>query len=196
MARVAANSYGSGEKYAGVNADGKNEFVREDGSRYTVDDGIFTSPSGKVSEISDGGRTTTTIRSSDRNQEGNVYSGGELVSGYGGKAAQQRAYSDVVALANQMAGNTGGRYRQDIDPYLLRAMSALGYNGSLEDFLGDVNLYGAAQAEPVDQTAELEKAADDAARSAFITRMMKSRNADQDAAYSGSNRGLREFDYR
>ena len=79
MARVAANSYGTGEKYAGINSEGKNEFVREDGSRYTVDDGTYTSPSGKVSEISDGGKTTTTVKSRDESQIGNIYSGGEKV---------------------------------------------------------------------------------------------------------------------
>lgn len=194
MARAAANSYGTGEKYAGINSEGKNEFVREDGSRYTVDDGTFTSPSGKTSEISDGGRTTTTLSSSDERQVGNTYRDGELVSGYGGKGAQQRAYDDVVALANQMAGNTGGMYRRDIDPYILRAMSELGYTGSLEDFLGDIDLYRAQEAPAQDES--LEKAAADAARASYISRMMKDRTGEQDAAYTGSNRDLREFMYR
>ena len=185
---------GSTGKYAGINSEGKNEIVREDGSRYTVDDGIFTSPSGKVSEISDGGRTTTTLSSSDERQVGNTYRDGELVSGYGGKGAQQRAYDAVVALANQMAGNTGGMYRRDIDPYILRAMSELGYTGSLDDFLGDVDLYRAQEAPAQDDS--LENAAAEAARASYISRMMKDRTGEQDAAYTGSNRGLREFMYR
>lgn len=191
MARVAANSYGSGEKYAGVNAAGKNEFVRGDGSRYTVGDGIYTSPSGKVSEISGGGKTTTTLHSRDERQNGNVYQGGALVGG-------GVTYDDVIALANQMAGNRNGYHRQDIDGYLLRAMAALGYGGSAADFAGDVNLYGKpSPPQPqAEDPAKLESAAAEAARSAYVSRMLKDRDAQQGAAYSGNNRGLRVFDYR
>ena len=64
--RVAANSYGTGDKYVGGTT-----MKRADGSTYEIS-GEYTSPSGKVSYTDNDGNITT-ISSNDKSQNGTVY---------------------------------------------------------------------------------------------------------------------------
>lgn len=191
MARVPANSYPPGpRKSSGSSGSsggsssrkgdkylGGNTFLdRETGERYEVT-GDYTSPSGKTSHIDSDG-TVTTTGSRDKSQIGNTYRDGELIGGTSLEA--------VLALAERMAKTKGGG---DIDEYLLRAMAEMGYTGELSDFESE------EEQERPDENP-LEKPAADAARAAYISYMLKRQNAEQDAVYTGNNRGLQQFRYQ
>lgn len=104
--RVAANSYGTGDKYVGGTT-----MKRADGSTYEIS-GEYTSPSGKVSYTDNDGNITT-ISSKDKSQNGTIYSknpDGSYSSNYSEKVQKDyaRDYADmqVDALREAMGANT------------------------------------------------------------------------------------------
>lgn len=184
MARVAANSYGTGEKYAGINSEGKNEFVREDGSRYTVDDGIYTSPSGKVSEISDGGRTTTTVKSRDESQIGNIYSGGEKVGTVEFSPAYYNDYnqtygSGTINYGGVTGGGSGGR-GGGVSMQVKALEQAMGNNKDALEAAYDAS------------RGELESSISSAQQQAYINSQKALKNLPQAMAAGGYNGGVTE----
>lgn len=104
--RVAANSYGTGDKYVGGTT-----MKRADGSTYEIS-GEYASPSGKVSYTDNDGNITT-ISSNDKSQNGTVYTkqpDGTYSSNYTEKVQKDYAseYADmqVDALREAMGANT------------------------------------------------------------------------------------------
>lgn len=104
--RVPANSYGTGDKYAGGNT-----FVRPDGSTYEYY-GEHTSPSGKTTYTDDDGNITVT-NSSKKSEVGKVYSNeGESLgyapgysAGYSGSYGNNAYNMQVDALRQAMGSN-------------------------------------------------------------------------------------------
>lgn len=184
MARVAANSYGTGEKYAGINSEGKNEFVREDGSRYTVDDGTYTSPSGKVSEISDGGKTTTTVKSRDESQIGNIYSGGEKVGTVEFSPAYYNDYnqtygSGTINYGGVAGGGSGGR-GGGVSMQVKALERAMGNNKDALEAAYDAS------------RGELESSIASAQQQAYVNSQKAMKNLPQAMAAGGYNGGVTE----
>lgn len=109
MARVAANSYGDGRKYAGGNT-----FVNADGSTEKVF-GYFTSPGGKVTYTYED-ESVIVLESDNIREVGTVYKDGEIVY----KPAEIMTRAEIVDLAEKLADG------QPVEEFLIDAAKALG----------------------------------------------------------------------
>lgn len=156
--RVAANSYGNGTVYAGGNT-----FKDSSGNYYTVD-GSFTSPGGKVSEIS--GNTITTV-SSQKNpsQAGTVYNTSGVANPNTGVSLEQLLAQQLATTQNTLASQ-----RRAEEQALKAAQNA--QRSAIS------NAYNQSRTNVNSQTEE-------ALRQAYINSMLQERDFPQQAALWG-----------
>lgn len=141
--RVAANSYGNGDKYVGGDtikkADGSTETIR----------GEYTSPSGKVTYTDDGGNVKV-VKSSDKSQIGTTFNAdGTIERDYGImqmqalQAAQEKRQDAIDAAyrasANELNNSVADFQRQAYVNQqralknLPQTMAAAGYTGGVTE---------------------------------------------------------------
>ena len=163
--RVPANSYGTGDKYVGGTT-----FKRADGSTYDVS-GSFTSPGGKVSEIS-GGNITTISSNKNPSLAGTVYSTSGVTSpnivtnpNTGGGSLEQLLAQQLSSTQSSLAAQ-----RRAEEEALRAAQGAqkTAVSNSYKQSLNNVN----------SQTEE-------ALRRAYINAMLQERDFPQQAALLG-----------
>lgn len=109
MARVPANSYGNGKKYAGGNT-----FVNADATIENVY-GYFTSPSGKVTYTYDDA-TVIVLEGGNAEEVGTVYKDGEIVF----KPTKLMTRAKIVEMAEELANG------EAIEPFYIEAVKILG----------------------------------------------------------------------
>ena len=163
--RVPANSYGTGDKYAGGST-----FTRPDGTQYDVS-GTFVSPGGKVSEIS-GGTITTISSNKNPSLAGTVYSTSGVTSpnivtnpNTGGGSLEQLLAQQLSSTQSSLAAQ-----RRAEEEALRAAQGAqkTAVSNSYKQSLNNVN----------SQTEE-------ALRQAYINAMLQERDFPQQAALLG-----------